>query len=76
MPRLPAHWRAPAIAGFVVLGSVTLMAVPVLGRFGAKADDPGLLNRPYGLLWLGFAAVVALCVVAAALTRRRRRVPS
>ena len=41
--------RAPAVAGLVVLGSVTLLAIPVLGRFGARADNPTLLDRHYGV---------------------------
>jgi hypothetical protein len=76
LPRLPGPARAPAAVGLVVLLSVTLVAVPVLGRFGAKADDPWLLDRPYGLLWLGLAVVVALVVLVATLLRRRSGRPS
>ncbi len=72
LPRLPAWSRGPAVAGFVVLLTVTLAAVPVLGRFGAKPDDPWLLPRPYGALWLGFALAVGVVVVAVSLLRRRR----
>jgi hypothetical protein len=72
LPRLPAWSRGPAVAGFVVLLTVTLTAVPVLGRFGAKPDDPWLLPRPYGALWLGFALVVVAAVVGASVLRRRR----
>ena len=72
LPRLPAWGRAPAVAGFMVLGSVTLLAIPAIGRFGAREDVPSLLNRPYGVLWLGFAALVVAVVVVAALLRRRR----
>jgi hypothetical protein len=71
VPRLPVWSRAPVVAGLVVLVSVTLTAVPVLGRFGAKPDDPGLLGRPYGVLWLVFALAVAVVVAAASLLRRR-----
>jgi hypothetical protein len=71
LPRLPSWSRAPAVAGFVVLLSVTLLAVPALGRFGARDDVPSLLDRPYGVLWLGFAALVLLVVVVASLWRRR-----
>ena len=71
VPRLPSWSRAPVVAGVVVLLSVTLMAVPVLGRFGAKADDAGLLDRPYVVLWLVFALLVAVVVAVAALLRRR-----
>jgi hypothetical protein len=75
LPRLPSWSRAPAVAGFVVLLSVTLLAVPALGRFGARDDVPSLLDRPYGVLWLGFAALVLLVVVVASLWRRRRSTP-
>jgi hypothetical protein len=72
LPRLPPWSRGPAVAGFVVLLTVTLTAVPVLGRFGAKPDDPWLLPRSYGALWLGLALLVVAVVVAAALLRRHR----
>lgn len=72
LPRLPSWGRGPAVAGFVVLLTVTLPAVPVLGRFGAKPDDRWLLPRPYGALWLGFALVVVAAVVGASVLRRRR----
>ena len=72
LPRLPSWGRGPAVAGFVVLLTVTLTAVPVLGRFGAKPDDPWLLPRPYGALWLAFALVVVAAVVGASVLRRRR----
>ena len=61
------------MAGFVVLLSVTLLVVPAIGRFGARADVPSLLNRPYGALWLVFAGLVLLVVVVASLLRRHRR---
>jgi hypothetical protein len=69
---LPTWARAPCAAGLVVLGSVTLMAVPVLGRFGARPDNPSLLNRSYGVGWLVLAGIVALVVVAASAVARRR----
>jgi hypothetical protein len=55
-----------------VLLSVTLLAVPAIGRFGARDDVPSLLNRPYGALWLVFVALVLLVVVVASVLRRRR----
>jgi hypothetical protein len=51
-------WRAAAAGGLVVLGTVTLTAIPVLGRFGAKPDNPTLLDRPYVAGWLVVAALV------------------
>ncbi|MEO5710116.1 MAG: hypothetical protein ABIQ59_09870 [Nocardioidaceae bacterium] len=72
LPRLPSWSRAPAVAGFVVLLSVTLLAIPAITRFGARDDVPSLLNRPYGALWSVFAVLVLVVVVAASLLRRRR----
>ena len=71
VPLLPSAFRAPVVVGLVVLMTVTLMAVPVIGRFGAKADDHGLLNRPYVALWLAFAALVVVAVLIASWVRRR-----
>ena len=48
----PRSVRAPAAVALVVLGSVTLLAVPVLGRFGARPDNPTLLDRDYSAGWL------------------------
>lgn len=71
----PRVVRAPLAVGFVVLGSVTLLAVPVLGRFGARADNPTLLDRDYTTGWLALAGItlvaVAVAVVVAALVRSR-----
>jgi hypothetical protein len=71
LPRLPRAARAPAVVGFVVLGSVTLLAVPVLGRFGARPDNPTLLDRHYGTAWWAFAVVVVVVVAVAAVLRSR-----
>jgi hypothetical protein len=70
---LPQAARAPVVVGFVVLGSATLFAVPVLGRFGARADNPTLLDRSYWAGWLVLAGLTLAAVVAAALVRSRRR---
>lgn len=69
---LPAAWRAPAVVVLVVLGAVTLLAVPVLGRFGARADNPTLLDRDYTTGWLLVAGLVVLGAAAGAVARRRR----
>jgi hypothetical protein len=70
---LPEPARAPAVVGFVVLGSATLFAVPVLGRFGARADNPTLLDRGYWAGWLVLAGLTLAGVLAATLVRSRRR---
>jgi hypothetical protein len=68
---LPAAYRAPAAVGLVVLGSLTLLAVPVLGAFGRQVHNPSLLDRHYWLGWLVVAGLVVLAVVAAGERRRR-----
>jgi peptidoglycan/LPS O-acetylase OafA/YrhL len=59
--RAPSSWRTPLLWVLVVLGPLSLVAVPVLGRFGAKVDNPTLLDRPY---WLGHAVVVTLVLAS------------
>ena len=51
------RWAGPFVGAGVVLGTVTLVAVPVLGRFGARPDNPTLLDRSYALGWLVLAAL-------------------
>ena len=70
---LPRAAKAPTAAGAVVLGSLTLLAVPVLGRFGARADNPTLLDRGYWAGWLVLAGLTVAGVVTASLLRSRRR---
>lgn len=71
--RIPtAAVRAPAVVGLVVLGSVTLVAIPMLGRFGARSDNATLLDRHYGVGWLALAGLVVLAVGASSLVRSRR----
>jgi hypothetical protein len=60
---LPANLRAPLVGGLVVLGTVTLMAVPVLGGWGANADNPTILDRDYPAGWLVVAGVTMLVVM-------------
>ena len=45
---LPASLRPPAAVGLVILGTVTVVAIPVLGRFGARPDNPTLWTAPTG----------------------------
>ena len=68
---LPARWRGPAAGGLLVLGTVTLTAVPVLGRWGARPDNPTLLDRSYWLGWIAFAAVVLAGTLVAGLRGRK-----
>lgn len=72
---LPAVARPPAAVGMVVLGSLTILAIPMLGSFGAKADNPTLLDRNYWLGWTAIAVLVVVAVVVATVIRARRGVP-
>lgn len=69
---VPGAARAPVTVGSIVLASVTLVAVPVLGRFGARADNATLLDRDYTLGWLVVAGVVFAGVTVASVLRHRR----
>ena len=66
---LPSNLRAPVAGGLVVLGTVTLMAVPVLGGWGANADNPTILDRNYTAGWLFVAGVTILAVVLTIMLR-------
>lgn len=68
---LPGWLRGPVAAGFLVLGTVSVSAIPVLGRFGARPDNPTLLDRNYVAGWLVFAALVVFAVAVASWRRRR-----
>ncbi|QZY30426.1 hypothetical protein [Nocardioides coralli] len=70
---VPEVARGPAVVGGVVLGSVTLLAIPVLGRFGASPGNDTLLDRNYVAGWLLLAGLTALGVAAATLVRSMRR---
>ncbi len=65
--------RAAVVTGLVVLATVTVTAIPVLGGWGVRADNPTLLNRDYVIGWLVFAGlVVAGTLIALAPWTRRR----
>jgi len=69
----PAAARVPVAAALVVLGAATLLAVPVLGRFGARSDNPTLLDRDYTAGWFALAGLVLLATVVSTLVRSRRQ---
>lgn len=70
---LPAPARVPGLVCLVVLGPLTLLAVPVLGEFGALPDNPTLLDRPYLAGWGLIVALAAVVALVATLVRVRRR---
>jgi hypothetical protein len=69
---VPTGFRAAAVAGLVVLGTATVLAIPVLTGFGERPDNPSLLNRDYGTGWLVLAGLVLVAVVVGGLAARRR----
>jgi hypothetical protein len=67
---------AAVVVGAIVLGTTTVLAVPVLGRFGARPDNPTLLDRNYVLGWLLVATLTVAAsgtAVVVATARGRRR---
>ncbi len=57
---LPRRAWAVTASGLVVLLTVTVTAIPVLGSWGARPDNPTLLDRNYVAGWCVFAIVVLL----------------
>ncbi len=68
---LPEPWRAPTTVALVVWGAVTVVGIPMLGRFGARSDNPTLLDRPYLPAWLAVLAVTVVAVLVAGALRSR-----
>lgn len=72
---LPPVARAPVVVGSLVLGSLTLLAIPVLGRFGARPDNTTLLDRNYTAGWFVLTGLTLLGAAGATFVRSRRRRP-
>ncbi len=70
---LPAVARGPVAGGLVTLGALTLLAIPVLGRFRTVPSNPTLLDRNYTVGWLVVLLVVLLAVGGATAWRVLRR---
>jgi len=60
---VPPGRRVPLAVGLIVLGSLTVLAIPVLGRFGERPDNPTLLDRDYTAGWVVVAALTLSAVV-------------
>jgi hypothetical protein len=68
-----AWWTAVAVAG-ACSATLALIAVPVFGEPGARADNASLLDRDYPVGLVVALAVVWACVpVYAVVINRRRR---
>jgi hypothetical protein len=72
MRLVPPDRLAPFVVALVVLTPVTLAGIPELGRFGARADNSTLLDRPYWLGWSVLVTLVVVAVLAGSLATRRR----
>ena len=70
---LPARSQAPAAVALVVVGSLSLVAIPVLGGFGEISDNPTHLDRPYVAAWLAVVGVAAVTVVLTGVLRSRKK---
>lgn len=70
--RLPVWARMPVVAGFVVLGSATLVASPVLSGNGEDSTIPSLLDRNYGGGWMVLAVLSSVGVAIGCWWQRRR----
>ncbi|MBA2558319.1 MAG: hypothetical protein H0V07_00215 [Propionibacteriales bacterium] len=68
---VPAYARAPVAVAAIIWGTLTVVAIPVLGGFGADPTLPSLLDRPYLSSWLILTALMVVGVAAASLVRRR-----
>ncbi|WP_067571031.1 hypothetical protein [Nocardia acidivorans] len=65
---LPASWWAPVACGAVCTVTLSLIAVPVIGRAGALPGNPTILDRDY-ILGLAISLAVVWLLVAVALLR-------
>ncbi|HEY9395135.1 MAG TPA: hypothetical protein VIP58_13360 [Nocardioides sp.] len=73
---LPRAVARGAVVVLVLLGPTLLVAIPVVGRFGAKPDNPTLLDRDYTQGLLVFAALCVCAGVAVALGELRSPQPT
>jgi hypothetical protein len=71
---VPRRRLAPWVVVLMIVVPVTLAGMPELGRFGARADNPTLLDRHYWWGWLLLVTLVlgaALVGIAASAVGRR-----
>jgi hypothetical protein len=67
---------APWAVAAILLAPVTILSIPVLGRFGARPSEPSLLDRHYWLGWWALVALVGLAILVGTCVRRVGRRPS
>ncbi len=64
--------RAPVQAGLIVMGVVTLFALPLVRGYGVRPDNPTVLFRNYTPSLLVVLAAVSIATAALAVRARRR----
>lgn len=69
---LPRSAHVPAVVALLMWGAITLAVIPMLGRFGARSDNPTLLDRPYLGSWLALSAATVVVVALVSVWRARR----
>lgn len=69
---VPRGWRTAAAAAFVVLGTLTVVALPVLSGMGERPDNPTLLDRDYSAGWLAVAALTLTGALLLGIWQRAR----
>jgi formate hydrogenlyase subunit 3/multisubunit Na+/H+ antiporter MnhD subunit len=70
---LPKVSRAPAAVALILVGSLSLVALPVLGGFGEDAGNSTHLDRPYVTAWLALTTVAVVAVLVATVVRVRNK---
>lgn len=59
-------------AALVVIATVTVSALPALGRFGAREDNSTLLDRNYAAGWVVLVGTVVLVTTVVGILHRSR----
>ncbi len=71
---LPSRLRSAVQGAWLVSAVLLLVAIPGLGRFGAKADNPSVLPRDYPTgLAVGVGTVVLVTAILVLLRQVRQR---
>ena len=73
---VPSRMRGVLTGALIVWGTVSITAIPVLGRFGARPDNPTLLDRNYGIGYLVSTLLVAVIAGGAGVRATPRQDPS
>lgn len=70
---LPRSYLAPLAVATVLLGTLTLVALPVLVGVNESPDNATVVDRPYQATWAVLLAASAVAVVVSGALRSARR---